>query len=208
VHTPAELRKALARVFTLDRIALVQKVVTGHDYRIVVLDNEVISAYERIPLSVVGDGVSSVAALLQKKQRMFEAAGRDTVIKVDDRMRGKLATQGKTMRSVLQKGEHIFLLDNANLSQGGDSVDVTQVLHDSVRDVAVRMTRDMGLRLCGVDIMLDGDVTAPLKDAKSWHVIEINAAPGLDHYATSGKAQEKIVEDLYVQVLKRMEFAE
>jgi len=35
--------------------------------------------------------------------------------------------------------------------------------------------------------------------------LEINAAPGLDHYVRMGKAQRKIVEDLYLEVLKHME---
>jgi hypothetical protein len=36
-------------------------------------------------------------------------------------------------------------------------------------------------------------------------IIEINAAPGLDHYVRSGKEQEKIVEELYLELLKGME---
>ena len=42
------------------------------------------------------------------------------------------------------------------------------------------------------------------KPAKYW-VIEVNSAPGLDHYVTTGKAQQKIVEDMYLQVLKSMQ---
>ena len=60
----------------------------------------------------------------------------------------------------------------------------------------------MGLRLCGVDLMIDGDISeAP----DEYWVLEINSAPGLDHYAQSGKAQQKIVEDMYLEVLKHME---
>lgn len=39
---------------------------------------------------------------------------------------------------------------------------------------------------------------------RSCHILEINSAPGLDHYATSGAQQKKIVEDLYLQVLTHM----
>ena len=60
----------------------------------------------------------------------------------------------------------------------------------------------MGLRLCGVDIMVDGDIT---KKPNTYWILEINSAPGLDHYAKTGQAQEKIVEDLYLEVLKSME---
>jgi D-alanine-D-alanine ligase-like ATP-grasp enzyme len=60
----------------------------------------------------------------------------------------------------------------------------------------------MGLRLCGVDLMIEGDISQ--RPGTYW-VLEINSAPGLDHYAKIGKAQEQIVEDLYLEVLKHME---
>lgn len=205
VHNEKELRTALRAVFRLDRVALVQDVVMGKDYRLVVLDSEVISAYERMPLSVVGDGRSTILELLTQKQKEFVHSGRDTVIKIDARIRAALRTQNLSLTHVLERGRTVLLLPNANLSQGGDSLDVTQQVHPSIRDMAVRLTRDMGLRLCGVDLMLDGDITQPLSAARSWHIIEINAAPGLDHYAASGAEQQQIVEDLYLKVLERME---
>jgi D-alanine-D-alanine ligase-like ATP-grasp enzyme len=204
VHSKPEFYRAMKHIFAIDRIALVQVPVSGKDYRIVVLDDDVISAYERIPLSVFGDGHSTIAALLAKKQKEFIRSGRDTVIKSDDRrLKAKLAKARMTMNSVPAKGERIPLLDNANLSTGGDAVDVTYSMHQDFRDIAIRLTRDMGLRLCGVDLMIAGDITEPVK--RYW-VIEINAAPGLDHYASSGSSQRKVVEDLYLKVLKSMEF--
>jgi len=202
VRDRKELLRALKQVFKYDRVALVQKYVRGRDYRIVVLDKEIISAYERIALNVVGDGHSSILQLLKKKQRGFKASNRDTRINVKDpRIAAKLRSQKLTMRSVLESGKKIFLLDNANLSTGGDALDVTGNIHPSFKKVAVNLTRDMALRLCGVDLMVDGDIaTAP----KKYWILEINAAPGLDHYVKGGRAQQKIVENLYLKVLKSL----
>lgn len=203
VHNKREFYRAMRAVFEIDRIALVQKLVRGKDYRIVVLDERVISAYERIPLNVVGDGKSTIEDLLKRKQQKFVASSRDTRIKPKDpRMAEKLKWQGLNFNSVPTKGEKVFLLDNANLSSGGDSVDVTKNVHPEFGRIAVKLTKDMGLRLCGVDLMVDGDISQ--KPTVYW-VLEINSAPGLDHYARSGKAQEKIVENLYLEVLKSME---
>ncbi|MDQ3015056.1 MAG: cyanophycin synthetase [bacterium] len=203
VHNKNEFYHAMRNVFKSDRIALVQKPVRGKDYRLVVLDKKVISAYERIPLNVVGDGKWTIKQLLRAKQKQFVASSRDTQIKTDDpRIAIKLKHQGLTFRSVPAQGEQIFLLDNANLSTGGDSVDVTEKVHPEFRKLAVKLTRDMGLRLCGVDIMVDGDISQ--KPDIYW-VLEINSAPGLDHYAKIGKAQEQVVENLYLEVLKHME---
>lgn len=203
VHNKREFYKAVRAVFKTDRVVLVQRAVRGGDYRFVVLDNKVISAYERIPLNVVGDGKSTIHQLLKAKQRQFVASSRDTSIKVEDpRITVKLRHQGLNLESVPWSGHRIYLLDNANLSTGGDSVDVTETVHPEFRKLAVNLTRDMGLRLCGVDFMVSGDINK--KPGRFW-VLEINSAPGLDHYVKLGKAQEGIVEDLYLQVLRHME---
>lgn len=205
VHTKTEFFRALADVFKNDRIALVQKPVRGKDYRLVVLDREVISAYERIPLSVLGDGKSSIRALLLKKQKAFVRARRDTRIRHDDpRIKAKLLRQGFALTSVPKKNEQIYLLDNANLSTGGDSRDVTGIVHKDFKKLAATLTKDMGLRLCGVDLMVDGDI-AKKPIPGTYHILEINAAPGLDHYARSGKEQRTIVENLYRKILRQLE---
>ncbi len=205
VSTKRDFYQSIRSVFKKDRVALVQKVVSGRDYRIVVLDGKIISAYERIPLNVVGDGRTTIQGLLKKKQKMFKESGRDTRIKQDDPYIVRtLKRNGLTLSSKPQKGERVFLRDNANLSTGGDSVDVTHDIHPEFASIAAAITRDMGLRLCGVDLMIDGTIADV---PKTYWVLEINSAPGLDHYVTSGEAQAKIVEDLYMEVLKSMEHA-
>jgi len=202
-YTKQEFYQAMRFVFARDRVALVQPPIHGRDYRLVVLDRKVISAYERIPLNVVGDGGLTVRQLLTKKQKGFVVSGRDTIIRAEDkRIAYNLKRQGLSMRSVLARGKKVYLLDNANLSSGGDAVDVTETIHPEFKKIAIRLTRDMGLRICGVDLMVDGDITE--KPSTYW-ILEVNAAPGLDHYVKTGKAQQKIVADMYLKVLKAMQ---
>ncbi len=202
VFNKSEFERAVRFILTQDRIFLVQRVVSGKDYRIVVLDSKIISAYERVPLTVIGDGRSSIRNLLARKQKSFIASGRDTVISADDfRIKWKLKRLGLGMNSIIPKGTRVELLDNSNLSCGGDSVDVTAQMHPEFRKIAIKLTRDMGLRLCGVDLMIDGDIT---QSPNKYWVLEINSAPGLDHYFLTGAKQEKVVEDLYLAVLEAM----
>lgn len=203
VHNKREFYKALNTIFKHDRVALVQLPVRGKDYRLVILDRAVISAYERIPLSVTGNDKSTIRQLLAQKQKQFVASSRDTNIRMKDpRIAIKLKHQGLTFRSVPATGVKVYLLDNANLSTGGDSVDVTNQVHPGFKKIAVELTRKMGLRLCGVDFMIQGGISE--KPSVYW-ILEINSAPGLDHYVKMGKAQEKIVEELYLRALKHME---
>lgn len=205
VWNDKELSRALVDAFKVDKVAIIERYLPGKDYRIVVLDEEIISAYQRIPLSVTGDGKSSILSLLKQKQKDFIKSGRDTRINFNDsRIKLKLERQGFSFQSILQKKQKIFLLDSANLSTGGDALDVTNTIHKSFKKIAVELTRDMGLRIAGVDIMVrKGDITQDVKKCL-YYIIEINAAPGLDHYVTTGIKQKKIVEAMYLKVLKAL----
>lgn len=203
VYNKEEFYLAMKSIFEYDRIAIVQPPIKGKDYRIVVLDNKIISAYERIPLNITGDGKSTIEELILIKQQEFITFGRDTKIKINDpRMKIKLKHQNLTLKNTIPAGQKIFLLDNANLSSGGDSVDVSDKIHPEFKDLSIKLTKDMGLRLCGVDLIIEGNINE--KPDKYW-VVEINSAPGLDHYIKLGKAQEQIVEDMYLEILKHLE---
>ena len=102
------------------------------------------------------------------------------------------------MSSEIPHARLIYFFDNANLSTGGDAIDVTDSFSGQLKKDVVRLTYDMGLHICGVDLMIN-------EETGNWRILEINAAPGLDHYAKAGKTQAKIVEDMYLEVLKAMQ---
>ncbi|MEK7060071.1 MAG: cyanophycin synthetase [Patescibacteria group bacterium] len=203
IYNRVDFFKVFKEISKIDNVILVEKPVTGKDYRLVVLDKEVISAYERIPLTVVGDGKSNIKVLLEGKHKEFQKNGRERTFKINDkRLKMTLSYEKLTFRSILPKGKSLKLLNNANLSTGGTSIDVTEMVHPFFKETAIGLSKDMGLRLCGVDLMIDGDIsTLP---TKKWYVIEINSAPGLDHYASLGRKQQEIVELLYTKVFKAM----
>ena len=197
-----ELTQAIEEIEAYENVYLVQKVVPGRDYRIVVLDGEVISAYERKPLSVVGDGKMNVQELLIEKQKHFIQSGRDTTVPMEDfRIHNTLAGQGLSMESVLEKERVVELLPNANLSSGGDAVDVTDILHPAWHTLAAKIAVDMNLRYIGLDIMTEESLAeAP----GNYTVLEINSAAGLDNYATLGDVQRARVEAMYKKVVEAM----
>lgn len=203
-RTRAEFERAYSAAEKADRVVLVQRPYRGKDYRVVVIDGRVISAYERRPLTVTGNGRDTISNLLTELQKRFKKEGRDTIINLKDwRIARKLSSLGLTMRSIPEKDSRIELLDNANLSAGGESFDVTETMHPKFKALATNLTRDMGLRLCGVDLMIEDGIEKPPRKG-GFVVIEINAAPGLDHYASYGKKQQQIVDDLYLEILKSM----
>lgn len=201
-HRKTELLSHLRTIFQVDRMALVQEACAGRDYRLVVLDEEVISAYQRLPLTVTGDGRCTIRQLLEAKQEHFVKAGRDTVIPWrDSRLEQGMKKQGLGWRSVVPAGQTVWLLDVSNLSLGGDTIDVMEHLDPSVARLAASVARHLCLRFCGVDVVM-ADAAAPLGD---YRILEVNSAPGLDHYAYSGRRQQQLVDELYLKVLKAVE---
>nr|MBP6993952.1 cyanophycin synthetase [Candidatus Woesebacteria bacterium] len=108
---------------------------------------------------------------------------------------------GLSLKSVIAEGNAIQLLDNANLSSGGEGDDVTHILHSDYQTVAIKLARDMGLTFCGVDIMTPNPID---KMVNKYCVIELNAAPGLDYYAEGGEVQKGVVKNLYRKMLTHM----
>ena len=209
VHNDKELSISLKKIFKRDRVAILEQYLPGRDYRIVVLDDEIISVYERIPLSVVGDGKSSIFSLLQKKQKGFILSGRNIKIDFTDvRMKRKLKKQNLSLKSILENKQRIFLLDNANLSSGGDVADATDTIHPEFTKLAIKLVKDMGLRIVGVDVMVTrGDISNNPKDKKacSYYIIEINAAPGLvSHYVKTHTKRKKLIEEMYLKIIKAL----
>ncbi len=204
VYNKRDFCRAARFIFKKDNVMLVEQALSGQDYRVLVLDNEVIAAYERAPLSVRGNGRSSVAVLLRGLQREFIANDRDTVIDQDDfRIKMNLRRQGMTLAAVPARSQNVVLLDNANLSAGGEAKDVTDIIHPGFKELAVRVTRDMGLRYCGVDLMVQGGIDEPPRPKKHW-ILEINSAAGVNYYAGSGKKQRARVDGLYLKVLEAL----
>ncbi len=108
-------------------VALIEKPITMPDYRIVMLDGEMISAYRRDPLAIEGDGTSTIRELISLLQQQYFQEGRDTNINIDDpRIAKELIEQSLTLDSVIEANKRITLVPVSNLSMGGTSLDVSK----------------------------------------------------------------------------------
>jgi hypothetical protein len=180
------------------RVAMIEAPITLPDYRIVVLDGKLISAYHRLPLTVVGDGTATIEEHITRLQQHHEDTGRDTRLRPDDdRIYRHLAQQHMTVNDILPDGQSHVLVPISNLSIGGTSKDVSDSIDPRWVALAAQIGKQFNLRLLGIDLACE-DITS---SAAKYSVIEVNAAPGLDHYALSGDTQKELVDQLYVKVL-------
>lgn len=202
VYEKDEYYQVAEKILAIQSGLIVERFYSGSDFRILVLDNEIVTAYQRIPLSVTGDGNSTIGDLLIKKRENLKQINKKVLIDLQDfRMLQKLDRQNLSFDSIVDQDTVVYLLDNANLSTGGDAVDYTDNIHPDFQQLAINITKSMGLRLAGVDI-ITSDITQPLLD---YTLLEINSAPGLTYYVSLGEMQIKRVQYLYGKILQLLE---
>ena len=179
IRGPDELRRAF-RQFERSRFGdgefIVEKHIPGRDYRIVVIGDRVVAAVLRDPASVEGDGEHTIGQLIVNKNavRALNPHLLSRLIKYGDAARHQLDRAGLTLASVPAPGHRVLLSDSCSLSQGGDSIDVLDELHPSIKDACVRAVRAVpGMWYCGVDFLLE-DHTRPLSEQQAG-VCELNA---------------------------------
>ena len=197
--------EAVNKISKIDKVFLVQPLVYGHDFRILILDGEVISAYERTPFGIVGDGHSTVEKLINIKLKSLMHTRSINIKKDDFRIDNRLKRYKINRDTILPNKKYFSLLDNCNLSSGGEAHDALDKMDYSNKKLAINIARDMGLRYLGLDIIVQNDISKPFnKKNNNYFVIEINAAPGVNHYAESGKKQKRTVYEIYRKILKAL----
>ena len=159
---------------------IVEKFITGEDYRLLVINNVLVAAAKRTPAHVIGDGVASVEALIElvneDPRRGFGHENVLTKITINDLTRTIIKDAGYTVASILEKGKMLILKDTANLSTGGTAEDVTDIVHPANIAMAERISKIIDLDICGIDIM-STDISKSLSETGG-AVLEVNAGPG------------------------------
>jgi cyanophycin synthetase len=164
----------------VSRSVIIEKYITGDDYRVLVINYKLVAAAKRTPARVIGDGKSNIEKLVEEVNKHPKRGyGHEkvlTYITMDDMTLTILKNKNLTLQSVLKAGEILDLKDTANLSTGGTSEDVTDLVHPYNVFMCERIARIVGLDICGIDIMTS-TLTEPLPDTNG-AVIEVNAGPG------------------------------
>lgn len=162
---------------------MVEEQIEGEEYRVLVVDGEPVSATGRRKATVSGDGESSIRRLIKRfnKKRKKNPHLRTRLVKVDDALVRVLQVQGFSLEDVPDSGVAVRLIDPANFSAGGVSVDCTESISRIALEVSAKAVNAIpGLFHGGVDVIVDksGDP----------YVIEINDNPatGSHHFPAEG----------------------
>ena len=181
VHNRDDFTKAVEIAFCEDKEIMVEDYLVGTEYRFFVLGEETLAVLLRVPANVVGDGVHTVAQLVATKNaHPLRGDGSRTPLKkiaLGDIEQLQLKEQGLTVDSIPAKDQLVQLRANSNISTGGDSIDMTDEMHDSYKRLAVGITKAMGAAVCGVDLIIPNLKKPAEASLSSWGVIEANFNP-------------------------------
>ena len=172
--------KALQAAQQYGRSVIVEKFITGFDFRALVINYKFICTALRTPAAVTGDGVNTIQWLITEinkdPRRGYGHEKVLTQITIDDFTWKMLNDKGYTLETVPAKDELVLLKPTANLSTGGTSTDMTDEVHPANIFMFERIARIIGLDICGIDIMAT-DLRTPISE-NGGVVLEVNAAPG------------------------------
>ena len=176
-----DFAKAVEIAFREDKEIMVEDYLLGTEYRFFVLGDQTLAVLLRVPANVIGDGVHTVAELVAaKNDHPLRGDGSRTPLKkiaLGDIEQLQLKEQGLTVNSIPAKEQLVQLRANSNISTGGDSIDMTDEMHASYKEIAVGISKAMGAAVCGVDLIIP-DLKQPAEPSlHSWGVIEANFNP-------------------------------
>jgi cyanophycin synthetase len=203
ITTWEQALKAFEAAKQYGRNVIVEKFITGYDFRCLVINNKFICAALRTPASVVGDGKHNIQWLIDETNKdPRRGYGHEKVltqITIDQFTQKMLDDAGITLETVPKKGERVLLKPTANLSTGGTSTDVTDEVHPANVFMFERIAKIIGLDICGIDVMAT-DLRTPVTE-NGGAILEVNAAPGFRMHIEPAEGLPRNVAEPVIDML-------
>lgn len=178
----ADFQAAVRLAFAEDDAILIEEFLPGTEYRFFVIDNQVKAIMLRVPANVIGDGQQSIRELVAKKNtdplRGTNHRAPLEYIQLGEIEELMLKAQGYLPTSIPAEGVTVYLRENSNVSTGGDSIDVTEDLHDDYKQVAVAAAKAIGAVIAGIDFIIP-DKSQPASNPGAYGIIEANFNPAM-----------------------------
>jgi cyanophycin synthetase len=160
---------------SLSTLFIIEEMISGNDFRILILNGKFLACAQRVPAYIIGDGKSSISSLIKTFNKKRPVAFK---LKLDSEVTKIIKEKGYTTKSTPGKGVRVQLRKNANISSGGRSIDKTHEISTRFKKIGEKCAQILDLRLAGVDLMTENISSKKLP--QPYYVIEVNGAPQHD----------------------------
>jgi len=195
--------RAVEIAFEYDTTILIEEFVSGKEFRFFVIHDEVVGILHRVPANVKGDGIRTVSELVElKNQDPLRGKGYRTPlekIQLGEAEAMFLKMQGMDFDTVPKNGETVYLRENSNISTGGDSIDFTDDIPDSYKQVAIRAAHALNVVITGLDIIIP-DIMAEANDL-NYAIIELNFNPAIHIHCHPFKGKNRKLNEKLMDAL-------
>lgn len=167
--------------FDADDVIVQEYIDAQTEIRAVLLDGEIIQAYKRDYSHIIGDGVTTIKGLIEKRNKYFQDRKRNTRINlIDSQLTAILKRHKYDLDSILPKDERLNISYGRNLSRGGEYEFIPNRLSSTVEKVSKKIANVSALRLVGIDLFILGDVESIDREDQIVF-IEYNASPDMEN---------------------------
>jgi cyanophycin synthetase len=200
-----QVQAAYERAHKVSEAVLVERHAPGSAYRLLLIGDRLAAAVRRDPAQVVGDGRSTISALIEQANddpRRGDEPGKPLwKIKFDADAREILADQGYAESSVPPAGTRVLVHRKPHPMTGATDVDVTDLVHPEVVATAARAAQMIGLEVAGLDVVAS-DIGRPLEE-QGGVVLEVNAGPGIRPHLEPTEGKPRPVAAAILETLFR-----
>lgn len=196
-------QRAIDIAFEHDSTILVEEFISGKEFRFFVIGDEVVGILHRVPANVTGDGSRTVSELVELKN-LDSLRGKGYLTPLEKIQLGEaeamfLKQQNKDFSTIPASDEIVYLRENSNISTGGDSIDFTEDIPDSYKQIAVQATKALNVVITGLDMIIP-DVSAEATN-DNYAIIELNFNPAIHIHChpfrgKNRKLNEKLMDAL------------
>jgi D-alanine-D-alanine ligase-like ATP-grasp enzyme len=143
------------------------------------VNGTLVGFFQGDPPRVVGDGKRTIRELIAKQNVGKHDRVQEIVVREEHEL--FLARQGYTLDSALTTGARIDLTHRTGRLFGGETRELLNTVHPSMRAYLERAARILQTPVVGIDLIIEDPVSDP--DTQRWGIIEANSLPYIDlHY--------------------------
>jgi cyanophycin synthetase len=184
-------------------IVQVESYIIGRDYRILVVNGQVVAVAERVPAHVIGDGEHSVEQLIEiTNSDPRRGVGHEKIltrISIDNQTMETLERQGIALIDVPALDQVVKLKQTGNMSTGGTSIDRTDDIHPDNIEIARQAAMVVGLDIAGIDF-ITSDIAESVRQSGG-AIVEVNAGPGFRMHTNPTEGHPRHVGRAVVDML-------
>lgn len=185
INTEEELIRSFNIAKQICKYVAVEEYLIGPVCRATLVNNKLVGFFEAKPPEIVGDGVHTVAQLIEIKNK--NKLDRVEDMKINKESLDYLARQGQSVDSIPGNGLVVQILSRTGRYFGGETRELINTVHPKLKEYLERAVLAVNVPVVGFDVIIPDPEMDP--DTQKWGIIEANSLPFIDlhYYPLHGK---------------------